>query len=246
MRREDLDQQLDAMIEEAMMLSVKEDAESFAREPEELPFELSDKHKAWMEDYLGRQKKARRISRRHHFSARAAAILLTAAIGGTVFIGSVDAAKEPVERFFTEVKTRYTSLVAIDDEPEKVGDDLVYHKIPDDLEDLYVLDYVPWGYKFEKLLVSKEAYQTEYLKDEEQVISLQQIKESKQHDIDGENAKTMQIIINGEKYFYAEKDERITISWFDGPYTLIFGTTLDQETAIKVVKNIKYREEVGP
>ena len=109
-----------------------------------------------------------------------------------------------------------------------------------------MLDYVPWGYKFEKLLVSKEAYQTEYLKDEEQVISLQQIKESKQHDIDGENAKTMQIIINGEKYFYAEKDERITISWFDGPYTLIFGTTLDQETAIKVVKNIKYREEVGP
>ena len=244
MRREDLDQQLDAMIEEAMMLSVKEDAESFVREPEELPFELSDKHKAWMEDYLGRQKKVRRASRRHHFSARAAAILLTAAIGGTVFIGSVDAAKEPVERFFTEVKTRYTSLVAIDDEPEKVGDDLVYHKIPEDLEDLYVLDYVPWGYKFEKLVVSDKEYHTIYVKDDEKVIDFRQVKESKRHDIDSENAVIKPLIIDGEKYFCTEKDGKIIISWFNEPYSFVLNTVLDQETAVKMVKNTNLCEEV--
>lgn len=241
MRREDLDQQLDAMIEEAMMLSVKEDAESFAREPEELPFELSDKHKAWMEDYLGRQKKARRASRRHHFSARAAAILLTAAIGGTVFIGSVDAAKEPVERFFTEVKTRYTSLVAIDDEPEKVGDDLVYHKIPDDLEDLYVLDYVPWGFKFEKLLVSDDVYQTEYIKDETESIVLRQLKNTAALDIDTESAEFGEVTINGETCLIAEKDNKITMAWLNGNYSFVFRGEVDRETAVKIVKNIKLR-----
>ena len=242
MRREDLDQQLDAMIEEAMMLSVKEDAESFAREPEELPFELSDKHKAWMEDYLGRQKKARRASRRHHFSARAAAILLTAAIGGTVFIGSVDAAKEPVERFFTEVKTRYTSLVAIDDEPEKVGDDLVYHKIPDDLEDLYVLDYVPWGYKFEKLVVNEGKYHTEYKKDDIYTIELQQIEGVAQHDIDTEDSSLEKITINSEVYYMIEKDGKITIFWSKNNYSFVVISKVDQETAIKIVKEVNCKK----
>lgn len=239
MRREDLDQQLDAMIEEAMMLSVKEDAESFAREPEELPFELSDKHKAWMEDYLGRQKKARRASRRHHFSARAAAILLTAAIGGTVFIGSVDAAKEPVERFFTEVKTRYTSLVAIDDEPEKVGDDLVYHKIPDDLEDLYVLDYVPWGYKFEKLVVSETGYHTDYIKDEANTIELQQIKSIDHHDIDTENSDMQKTIISGTQYYFTNNENIINVFWHNDGYSFMLTCVVDQETAIKILRNIK-------
>ena len=41
-----------------------------------------------------------------------------------------------------------------------------------------MLDYVPWGYKFEKLVVSDKEYHTIYVKDDEKVIDFQQVKES--------------------------------------------------------------------
>lgn len=238
MHKEDLDQQLDALIEKAMKLKVIEESESFCCHQEELPFEPSSEHKKWMEEFLSRQQKAGRVRRRHRLSTRAAAVLLAAALGTTVFISSVEAARRPVERFIMEVKSRYTSLVAIDQEPERVGDDLVYYQIPEDLEDLYILDYVPWGYKFEKLLVNGTRYYTEYCKDNN-VINFNQFMDAKDMDIDTEGAAAERVSIEGEYYLFSEKDGLLIVAWCTEEYTFDLSGPIDRETAIKIIKGIQ-------
>ena len=222
MHKEDLDQQLDALIEKAMKLKVIEESESFCCHQEELPFEPSSEHKKWMEEFLSRQQKAGRVRRRHRLSTRA-----------------VEAARRPVERFIMEVKSRYTSLVAIDQEPERVGDDLVYDQIPEDLEDLYILDYVPWGYKFEKLLVSKEAYHTVYTKNESNKFDFRQIFGTRNIDVDTENAEAERVTIEGEYYLFSEKDSILIVAWQTDKYSFDLSGAIDRETAIKIIKSIQ-------
>ncbi|MEA4890934.1 MAG: DUF4367 domain-containing protein [Peptococcaceae bacterium] len=239
MHKEDLDQQLDALIEKAMKLKVIEESESFCCHQEELPFEPSSEHKKWMEEFLSRQQKAGRVRRRHRLSTRAAAVLLAAALGTTAFISSVEAARRPVERFIMEVKSRYTSLVAIDQEPERVGDDLVYDQIPEDLEDLYILDYVPWGYKFERLVVSEETYQTEYAKGESNKFDFRQIIGTRNIDVDTENAEAERVSIDGEYYLFSEKNSMLIVAWQTDKYSFDLSGTIDRETAIQIIKGIQ-------
>lgn len=239
MHKEDLDQQLDALIEKAMKLKVIEESESFCCHQEELPFEPSSEHKKWMEEFLSRQQKAGRVRRRHRLSTRAAAVLLAAALGTTAFISSVEAARRPVERFIMEVKSRYTSLVAIDQEPERVGDDLVYDQIPEDLEDLYILDYVPWGYKFERLVVNETQYHTEFVRDEKHKINFRQIINTKDMDVDTEDAEAERVCIDGEYYLFSEKEDTLIIAWRIEEYTLDLSGQIDRETAIKIIKGIQ-------
>lgn len=239
MHKEDLDQQLDALIEKAMKLKVIEESESFCCHQEELPFEPSSEHKKWMEEFLSRQQKAGRVRRRHRLSTRAAAVLLAAALGTTAFISSVEAARRPVERFIMEVKSRYTSLVAIDQEPERVGDDLVYDQIPEDLEDLYILDYVPWGYKFEKLLVSEARYHTEYVNDENNMFAFRQMLSTRSADVDTENAEAERVSIDGEYYLFSKKNSILIVAWQTDKYSFDLSGTIDRETAIKIIKGIQ-------
>lgn len=239
MHKEDLDQQLDALIEKAMKLKAIEEAESFCCHQEELPFEPSPEHKKWMEEFLGRQEKAGRVRKRHRLSTRAAAVLLAAALGTTVFISSVEAARRPVERFIMEVKSRYTSLVAIDQEPERVGDDLVYYQIPEDLEDLYILDYVPWGYKFEKLLVNETQYHMEFIKNEGNEFDFRQILSITDVDVDTENAEAERVSIDGEYYLFSEKGGKLVAAWRTEEYSFDLTGTIDRETAIKIIKGIQ-------
>ena len=241
MNREDREQLLDALLEEALKLSMTEEAEDFEPGQTELPFEPSEEHKKWMEDFLARQRKAKRKAARRKNSVRAAAILAAGLCGATLFISNVEAAREPVERFITEVKSRYTSMIVVE-EPENNGDDQVYYEIPDDLEDLYVLDYVPWGYRFEKLVVSDDGYYTNYIKNGNLNLEFTQIKPVKRFDIDGEDAEVEKIIINGEEHFLSIKDDRCVIAWYNGTYEFILTSQIDKETAIKIVKNIKLRE----
>ena len=238
MNREDREQLLDALLEEALKLSMTEEAEDFEPGQTELPFEPSEEHKKWMEDFLARQRKAKRKAARRKNSVRAAAILAAGLCGATLFISNVEAAREPVERFITEVKSRYTSMIVVE-EPENNGDDQVYYEIPDDLEDLYVLDYVPWGYRFEKLVVSDDGYHTEYKKDEDHTIVFQQIKNISNHDVDTENTYLEMFTLKGNSYYYSQKDERLLVLWNDGKDMFILSCTLDQETAIKIIKNVK-------
>lgn len=236
MNREDREQLLDALLEEALKLSMTEEAEDFEPGQTELPFEPSEEHKKWMEDFLARQRKAKRKAARRKNSVRAAAILAAGLCGATLFISNVEAAREPVERFITEVKSRYTSMIVVE-EPENNGDDQVYYEIPDDLEDLYVLDYVPWGYRFEKLVVNDNYYRTIYKRGDDRLILAQESKIN-QADIDNEDAEIKKIVVDSKEAFLSIKGDRTSISWSEEGFIFILQSRLDEETAIKVVKNI--------
>ena len=241
MNREDREQLLDALLEEALKLSMTEEAEDFEPGQTELPFEPSEEHKKWMEDFLARQRKAKRKAARRKNSVRAAAILAAGLCGATLFISNVEAAREPVERFITEVKSRYTSMIVVE-EPENNGDDQVYYEIPDDLEDLYVLDYVPWGYRFEKLFVSLDSYTTVYSTKHDKNITLKQILIAKSYDFDTEGVEMEKFTMGGETYYLTVKEEQVRITWTNGQYSFVFSGAIDEETAIKIVKNIKLKE----
>ena len=161
---------------------------------------------------------------------RVASILITLLVAATVTTASVEALREPVVQFFTEVFEKFTQVFFVDDTPDT----------PQVEMEKRAPAYIPEGYALEKEEDFSYVYRITYIHSEtgEKIRYNQQWKESINVFADTENTQHTKITVgNCQGVTYSNKDIH-TVVYSDDQYTYTLSASLSQDELIQIANSI--------
>ena len=161
---------------------------------------------------------------------RVATVVIALILSATVVTFSVEALREPVVRFFTEVFETFTRVVFVDDtsEPEQVE---MEKKAP---------TYIPEGYEVESETEIGIVYRITYTngKEEEKIYYRQEINNGNVIEIDTEEIKYFAVTVGQMEAIAYENKGMKTIMFTDGQYSYYTSGALSQDELIKIAESI--------
>lgn len=200
--------------------------------------ELPETLDQWFKEYLRQSikiEKNKRIKRRvQTLSKRAAIFLVVFSLSVLMTTLSVDAFRIKLFNMITEVKEKYTSISITEKNQE--------------IEDTF------WSSYFKPQFVPKDYKLTDgqsfgalkimfYTNNAGKELQFSQTSSNPDFQVDTENAKVSDVIINGEKGILVEKDNISTLIWTAEENTFFIMGELNRDTIIKMAESIKLVEK---
>lgn len=190
---------------------------------------VSDEFKARMEKLIRRQKCGYYVLF-GTVARRVATIIIALLVGMTVTTFSVEALRQPVVRFFTEVFETFTRVIFVDDtsDPAQVE---MEKKAP---------TYIPEGYVVERETVFDSLYKVVYmhLESKDQIYYWQQWYDGNIFEMDTEDIAFQRISV-GELTGVAYLNKGInTIIFADEEYTYSVSGTVTQDELLKIAESV--------
>ena len=161
---------------------------------------------------------------------RVASILITLLVAATVTTASVEALREPVVQFFTEVFEKFTQVFFVDDTPDT----------PQVTMEKRAPSYIPEGYALEKEEDFSYVYRITYVHPEtsSKIRYSQQWKESINVFADTENTQHTEIAIGHYRGITYENKGFIYVVFSDEQYTYTLSAPLPLEELIEIATSI--------
>jgi hypothetical protein len=195
----------------------------------------------WFLDYKKLEDKRRKKQQRRNpvlrFARKAAIILLFIVGFNYILIANVEAYRLRFLNSFIFIRDKFTQ---IDIQKDKVVDE---SNIPKDWSGLYYLSYLPTGYYLDSAN-STLAFQMLYYKNSEgNLLTFQQYNAATTQQVDSEDGKVTNIVINEEEAILIEKEDKVIINWIqeEKAFYLEAGN-LEIKEMIKTAENIKISE----
>ena len=216
-------------LQEAFDIYVREQNSRLPSEEELAGIAVSDEFKARMEKLLRRQ-------RRGYYvlfgttARRVASFVVALLLAMTVTTFSVEALRQPVVRFFTEVFETFTRVIFVDDtsDPEQVE---MEKRAP---------SYIPDGYVVESEIDAGALYRITYVntKTGEKIFYRQQQNDENNMIIDTENSAYQDIVVAGfDGLTYKSAGEEYIV-FADNQYAYFISGIITQEELLKIAESI--------
>ena len=216
-------------LREAFDIYVREQNARLPSEEELAGIVLSDEFKARMETLIRRQKCGYYVLF-GTVARRVATIIIALLVGMTVTTFSVEALRQPVVRFFTEVFETFTRVIFVDDtsDPAQVE---MEKKTP---------TYIPDGYVVESEVETGVVYRVTYVNTEtgDRIFYRQQWIEGNSSIIDTENSAYQIIAVNGINGFTYRSAGQEYVVFSDNEYAFFVSGTIAQEELLKMAESI--------
>ncbi len=161
---------------------------------------------------------------------RVASITVAVLVAATVTTVSVEALREPVAQFFTQVFERFTQVFFVDDTPDTPEVEMA-KRAP---------TYVPEGYTVEQEMDLGIIYRIVYTNETgKRIRYAQQVKESMEMIADTENVQYTSITVNDYRGVTYSNKEINTIVFSDEEYTYTISSSLNADELVKIAESIK-------
>lgn len=216
---------IDKIIKDAMLMYQAEAVKEFASYPD-TPVEFSQEYKNNMQKMLaGHRRKIVRIDKRRRI-ARVAVTIVLAFMTLTAFV-----AREQIIEFFIQIFEDRTFLST-----NSAEDDGIKLK--------YTLTLVPDGYNIESNTTTYNLYAELWTNQNKQIRFTQRSSQNNDIFIDDDQGNYSEIMIEGLKAYYLEKNERKIVVWnFEGyNFKLNCPSELDWETITQMITSIAPQE----
>lgn len=160
---------------------------------------------------------------------RVASILIAIFVAATVTTVSVDALREPVFQFFTEVFEKFTQVFFVDDTPDTSQVEME-KRAP---------MYIPEGYVLERDMDLGIMYRVFYKNENGEIINYsQQIKESIEVQVDTENVQHTSIMVGNQQGVTYNNKGFNYIVFLDDKYTYVTSSSIALAELIKIAESI--------
>lgn len=161
---------------------------------------------------------------------RVASITVAVLVAATVTTVSVEALREPVAQFFTQVFERFTQVFFVDDTPDTPEVEMA-KRAP---------TYVPEGYTVEQELDFGTYYKITYVNENgEKLRFAQRWKRTGEVIADTEDVQYTEIIIDDYRGVTYSNKEITTIVFSDEEYTYTLSGPLGTDELVKIAESIK-------
>ena len=216
-------------LREAFDIYVREQNARLPSEEELAGITVSDEFKARMETLIRRQKCGYYVLF-GTVARRVATIIIALLVGMTVTTFSVEALRQPVVRFFTEVFETFTRVIFVDDTSDPLQVEME-KKAP---------TYIPDGYVVEREVDAGALYRITYVNTEtgEKVFYRQQVADGNASVIDTENIDYRYVTIGSQiGIVYQNKDTNIVV-FADEKYSYSFLGIIAQNELLKIAESV--------
>ncbi|MBQ4333396.1 MAG: DUF4367 domain-containing protein [Clostridia bacterium] len=216
-------------LQEAFDIYVREQNARLPSEEELAGIVLSDEFKARMEKLIRRQKHGYYVLF-GTVARRVATIIIALLVGMTVTTFSVEALRQPVVRFFTEVFETFTRVIFVDDTSDPVQVEME-KRTP---------TYIPEGYVVESEVDAGALYKVTYVHSEsgERIYYRQQLSDRYSALVDTETTDYQEITVAHLSGIVYQNKETTTIAFIDDQCSYsVFGTVAKDEL-LKIAESI--------
>jgi hypothetical protein len=195
----------------------------------------------WFLDYKKSEDKRRKKQQRRNpvlrFARKAAIILLFIVGFNYILIANVEAYRLRFLNSFIFIRDKFTQ---IDIQKDKVVDE---SNIPKDWSGLYYLSYLPTGYYLDSANSTVSFQQIYYKNSEGNLLTFHQFNAAISQQVDSEDGKVTNIVINEEEAILIEKEDKVIINWIqeEKAFYLEAGN-IEIKEMIKMAENIKISE----
>ena len=163
---------------------------------------------------------------------RVATVVIALFLGATIVTFSVEALRQPVVRFFTQVFETFTRVVFVDDTSEPLQEDVEMEK--------KAPSYIPDGYVVESEEEIGTIYRTIYVntKTGEQIFIRQQLIDTYSSIVDTENVDYQDIMVAHTNGIVYQNKGTTTIVFIDGNCSFFVYGNATQTELLKVAESI--------
>ncbi len=200
---------------------------------------LPDALDQWFKDYLNHSikvEKNKRTRRRFQtLSKRAAIFVVLFSLSVLVTTLSVEAFRVKLFNMITEVKEKYTSISVTEISP-KIEDSISWTSF-------FTPQFIPTHYELTDSQSFGELKILFFTNDEGKEIQFSQTSSSPDFQVDTENAKMSDVLINGEKGILVEKESLSTLIWTTEATTFYILGEIDKDTIIKMAESVQLVEK---
>lgn len=216
-------------LREAFDIYVREQNALLPSDEELVGIAFSDEFEARMEKLIRRQKHGYYVLF-GTMARRVATIVIALFLGATIVTFSVEALRQPVVRFFTEVFETFTRVIFVDDISGTV-EMKMEKKAP---------SYIPEGYMVESEVNAGVVYRITYVnaKTGERIFFRQQWIDINSSIIDTESSAYQNIIVNDIDGFTYRSGDKEYIVLMDNEYAFSVSGTISKEQLIKIAESI--------
>ncbi len=216
-------------LREAFDIYVREQNALLPSDEELVGIAFSDEFETRMEKLIRRQKHGYYVLF-GTMARRVATVVIALILSMTVVTFSVEALREPVVRFFTEVFETFTRVIFMDDtfEPAPVE---MEKKVP---------SYIPEGYVVESEVYTEIVYRVTYINTEtrDRIYYRQEINNGKTFEMDTEGSGYHIVTLGQSEGVINENKGKITLLFTDRQYSYSLYGTVSQEELIKIAESI--------
>ena len=215
-------------LQEAFDIYVREQNARLPGEEELAGITVSDEFKARMEKLLRRQ-------RRGYYvlfvttARRVASFVVALLLAMTVTTFSVEALRQPVVRFFTEVFETFTRVIFVDDTSDPVRVEME-KRTP---------TYIPEGYVVESEIDAGALYRITYVNTETgaRIFYRQQWNDGNIFEIDTEDVEYRYVLVDSHKGIVYQNKDTITVAFADEKYSYSFLGVIVQDELLKIAES---------
>lgn len=216
-------------LREAFDIYVREQNALLPSDEELVGIAFSDEFEARMETLIRRQKYGYYMLF-GTVARRVATIVIALFLGATIVTFSVEALRQPVVRFFTEVFETFTRVIFMDDtfEPAPVE---MEKKVP---------SYIPEGYVVESERITDSLYKVTYFNSEldDRFYYRQEFNTGRVFEMDTEGSGYRIVALRQLEGVVNENKGKITLMFTDEQYSYSLYGTVSQEELIKIAESI--------
>ncbi len=216
-------------LREAFDIYVREQNALLPSDEELVGIAFSDEFEARMEKLIRRQKYGYYMLF-GTVARRVATIVIALFLGATIVTFSVEALRQPVVRFFTEVFETFTRVIFVDDTSELMQEELE-KKTP---------TYIPDGYVMESKIEVGVVYKITYVNKEtgERIYYRQEINNGKTFEMDTEGSGYHVVTLGQSEGVIYKNKGKITLMFTDKQYSYSLYGSVAQEELIEIAESI--------
>ncbi len=234
------DEYIDKLLEETLTNFALEEGERLMKEAEELegfdPPEFSDDYKRHINKLMGRNYYKIKKHRRP-------AILKFAAVIALCFVVSMPIAYSANADFRLFFKNLFTDFGTHYDVTQTVTDqDYDFSGIPDSWEYFYIPEYVPEGYKVDRIVADKHVIEIAYASDINTISFFIYNDKVATYSLDKEHLETKEADISNYKGYIVYNDSNVSLIWSDDIYSFklnLSDTRINDNDLIKIAESLK-------
>lgn len=164
---------------------------------------------------------------------RIAAVFAIIILANSLLMMRVDAYRIIVLNMFLDTKEKFTQMT--NQETTSYQVDLL---LPDDWRSYFYPTYVPVGYTLANIDTHKDIKTMQFTSDNNQAFFIIQSQSALEHQLDTENARVIDVIINDHQGKLILKDDRTLITWNVGEKNILVAGPIDKSTILKIAESM--------
>ncbi len=201
----------------------------------EVPGSLDDWFEAFKSQQATHPPSKNKWLKLNHYSKRVAVIFIVVLISaGTITLG-VEANRVKFFNYVIDVQEKFSNIILQKDVEKYAFNE---EMIPSEWESYYFPEYMPGGYELLKASGPNMNKVMEFSDGSETIVLIQSEADMSMH-MDTEEAKVMEIEIEGSKVIMVNKNEYITVYWYKKDTYFVLSGHIETDNLVEIASSLQ-------